>query len=254
MTPLLSLAVSQNFHNVIDELRPIVGALVAHDPATFPDLDLPKTVHLDGLVDDSFERVFTPAFYDAAARHRVELISIDCGPSAERVRVDGFYKPESPTLSPDAIVGRAKERLQEIRRRYKGPVSLENLDYHPGGAYEHVCEPGFIRRMAEELDAGLTLDIGHLNVTCFQSGMAPKAFLDALPMDRCVEVHLSHSVGGDDSHHVPEASDYALLDEVLRRGSPRYAAVEFYWDPAVIIREYRRLRGFLAERGAPARA
>lgn len=254
MTPLLSLAVSQNFHNVIDELRPIVGALVAHDPAKFPDLDLPKTVHLDGLIDDSFDRVFTPAFFDAAARHEVELISIDCGPSAERVRIDGFYRPESPTLSPDAIIGRAKERLQEIRRRYRGPISLENLDYHPGGAYEHVCEPAFIRRMAEALDAGLTLDIGHLNVTCWHRGMSPSRFLDQLPMERCVEVHISHSVEDDDSHHVPEESDYAVLDDVLRRASPRYAAVEFYWDPAVIIREYRRLHSFLAGRAAVTRA
>lgn len=248
MKTLTSLAVSQNFDKVFDTLRPIVGALVAHDVTKFPDVEIAKTVHLDGLVDDSFEKVFTPAFYEGAQKHGVELISLDCGPSCEKVRIDDFYMPESPTLSPDAIIGRAKERVQEIRRRYKGPISLENLDFHPGGAYDHVCEPKFIARMLEELDAGLTLDIGHMNVTCFQNGMSPEQFLGALPMDRCVEVHISHSVEDDDSHRVPEDSDYAILDRILTLATPRYAAVEFYWDPDIIIREYKRLHNFLTRR------
>lgn len=47
------------------------------------------------------------------------------------------------------------------KRGYNGKILIENLDYHPTGAYEYVCDPEFISKIAKETGYGVLLDIAH---------------------------------------------------------------------------------------------
>lgn len=251
----IALAVSQNFEAVFPRLKDRVGSLVVNDLAKIvPGLrGYELTAHMNGFIDSDFDKTATPEFFSGLRRHGVELLSLDLGPACREVKLEEFYKPASPVLSPDEIVAIGRERLKTIRAGYSGAVSLENLDFHPGGAYDHVCDPSFIARALKDWDAGLTLDIGHMSVTCFQTGMDPKEFIRRLPLDRLMEVHVSHANGDDDTHALPTDADYALLDYLFTLARPRYLKLEYYWDADAIVRETLKLADFVAAR-VPARA
>jgi len=239
--PKIALTVSQHFDRVYPQLSGLVDALVIRDINNVPPLDVEKIFHLNGFINDDFDKTIEKKFFGILKNHNIRFLSFDLGPSCRRVRVEEFYKAESPVLTPEEILQTGAEKLRRIRSFYSGAISLENLDYHGGGAYEYVCDPAFIKAAIEEFDTSLTIDIGHLNVSCFQLGIDPKDYIHQLPMYRLKEVHISHSNENDDSHHIPKESDYALLDYILSISKPEYIVLEFFQDPGIIIEEHKRL-------------
>lgn len=240
-----TLAVSQCFLGAYPKVRDRIGALTVNNMAKAEGLPamhgLDLTAHLDGFIDDAFDRMCTPDFYESLRRHDVKLASFDLGPACRKVRMDECYVPDSPVLDPDEIIADGKARMKTLRANYKGLVALENLDYHPGGAYDHICEPAFINRALKDWDAGITLDIGHLSVTCHHTMMDPFEFIRQIDSERILELHVSHANGGEDSHGLPDERDYKLVEFALSRSKPLYVKLEYYWEPEPIIEHTLRL-------------
>jgi len=103
------------------------------------------------------------------------------------------------------------------------------------------------------------LDTAHLRVTASWQGADPFAMLDALPLHRLRELHLSSprpiaSEDGrlDDIHETLEEIDYALLDGVLSRRRPSAIVLEYRRDPLLLRRQLQSLgrRIGRARRGA----
>lgn len=239
----IALAVSQCFTEVYPHVRGRIGALTVNTMAKAPGLPLEHelTAHLDGFIDDAFELLCTPDFFASLSRHDVKLVSLDLGPACRKVRMDQWYMPASPVMEPDAIIADGKARMKTLRLNYKGLVALENLDYHPGGAYDHVCSPDFISKALKAWDAGITLDIGHLNVTCHNTGMDPHEFIRQIDSERILELHVSHANGGEDTHGLPTNEDYKLVEFALSRSKPHYVKLEYYWESEPIIEHTLRL-------------
>lgn len=224
-------------------------------------VDLPpglrRTFHWGkGLIEADFPEAVAGLF-DFLAEQEVESFSFDLGPAAERSQ---FVLPLSATLTEDEIFKRADERLRSIRRRFSGPIAVENFNYYPTGLYEHVCEPGFIGRFLVEFDLGFVLDLAHAAVSAANLGRDLTAYLNEMPLDRVVEVHLSrpyfHPRVAVDAHLRPEAEDFALLDAVLARlpgaDRPRLVAVEYFGEAEGVRRAHEQL---IARRnGRPGRA
>jgi uncharacterized protein (UPF0276 family) len=112
--------------------------------------------------------------------------------------------------------------IAEAKRRIGAPLVLENITYTvdlPGAELEEAV---FLREVAERSDSGLLLDVTNLHINAVNHGYDPHAFLDALPLDRIVQLHF---VGGHwqdgllvDSHSAPTPPEvWTLLDEVLAR-------------------------------------
>jgi hypothetical protein len=106
-------------------------------------------------------------------------------------------------------------------------VIVENLPYRgPEGARLRMGhDPTFIRRLCEEADCGLLLDIAHARTAAHHLGWDERTYLSALPVERLREVHVS---GVDrDEHgrlreHMPlSEEDWTLLvwcAEQIREG------------------------------------
>ncbi len=198
---------------------------------------------------------------EAIARSGSEWFSLHLGFAAEQVLFDEHMLPLSSPLGRDEL----RERIAATASRAAGlvdvPLLLENLDYCPEGAYEHVCEPGFIGEVLEAAECGLLLDIGHLVVSASWLGYEPEAMLAALPLERVVEVHVSSPrplAGGghhgrlDDVHEVLTDREVRLMRIVLRQGSPRAVVLEYRRDPEALRRQLRLLRAVLDEEAAVA--
>ncbi len=238
----IALTVSQYFYTVYPMLKDYVGAIVVKDINAVPVFQgIDKTFHLNGFINDEFDALVTPEFLNKLIEYNINLLSFDIGPSCKKVSIEKFYKIRGPLLDPRDILAIGTQKIKKIRKYYSGSISLENLDYHKGGAYEYVCEPDFISCAIKEWDVGLTLDIGHVNVSCMHYGISPHDYIKSLPIDRLKEIHISGSKGEEDLHDLPSRGDYDLLKFVLKTKLPEYLVLEYYWDPNLIINEIKKL-------------
>src|SRR5678815_5396431 len=101
----------------------------------------------------------------------------------------------------------------------------------------------FLAALAEEADCGILLDVNNVYVSSFNHGFDPLTYLDAIPFDRVVQIHVAgHSNNGThivDTHVGPVIDDvWRLLGEAYRRGS---APILLEWLSLIHISEPTRL-------------
>ncbi|HVX30520.1 MAG TPA: DUF692 family protein, partial [Nitrolancea sp.] len=151
------------------------------------NLDLDFSLGVPHVLDD----VWLARCRAAIERTRSPWFSLHLGFSSERVRFDGHMLPESPVLDRATCLERMIDAVGFARRYLDVPLLIENLDYCPEGAYEHVCEPAFITEVVSATDCDLLLDLAHLQVSADWLGYSPEVYAELLPLDRVVEVHVS---------------------------------------------------------------
>ncbi|MDC0709088.1 DUF692 domain-containing protein [Stigmatella sp. ncwal1] len=155
----------------------------------------------------------------------------------------------------DEAVEHVVPRVREVMDRVGRPFLLENPSYYarmPGGTLD---EATFLRRVAEEADCGLLLDVNNIYVNAQNHGYEPRAFVDALPLERVVQLHLAgHERRPDvliDTHGGPVCDEvWSLYRYVLERTGPVSTLIE--WDQSIpsleaVLDEADRARDGLRE-------
>jgi len=136
---------------------------------------------------------------------------------------------------------------------------LENPSSYVTFARSHLAEAEFLARLAEEADCALLLDVNNVYVSCRNHGWDARAYLDAIPYERVVQVHLAgHTDKGThciDTHtgHTIDAV-WKLYAEVVKRAGNVATMVE--WDQdipefEVVHAEVLRAREFRDAAPAP---
>ncbi len=130
------------------------------------------------------------------------LFSFHLGHSArnrEKILPDFHNIAKGDILKKDEIIKEFKKTLNWISKNIPFSLAIENLDYHPGGAYEHICEPEFINYFLREFPSFyLLIDIAHSQISAYYLNnennilKSTKEYLSILLLDRVKEVHLSH--------------------------------------------------------------
>lgn len=253
--PVIALPISQHFDTVFSQLSDIVGVTLLRDikslPSVLTDYPHKRAFHTNGFINIQFADEMTESFMRELERFGVYHMSFDCGPSCRNTyfnsEKNGIYWPanSSDILKPEDIISIAEERMDYIKSHFKGSVALENLDYNPGGAYEYVCEPDFIKEMVEKLDVYLAMDIAHLLVTAHNFGISPFKYIERLPLERVGEIHISHPEGENDKHNCPTSFEYEMLEHILANSEPEFIVLEYYQDPKKIVDENLKLYKFL---------
>lgn len=106
------------------------------------------------------------------------------------------------------IVARIKQAQDYLER----PIAFENPSTYLEFASSSMPEAEFIARMAEDSGCHLLLDVNNVYVTCYNHRLDAQAYLDALPLDRVIQIHLSgHSNKGN---HIVDTHDDHVVDEV----------------------------------------
>jgi len=104
------------------------------------------------------------------------------------------------------------QRIQQVQDRLGRRIALENPSTYLEFKHSTIPEAEFIASMANEADCHLLLDVNNVYVTCFNHRLDPQAYLDALPLDRVIQMHLSgHSNKGN---HIVDTHDDHVIDEV----------------------------------------
>jgi uncharacterized protein (UPF0276 family) len=104
------------------------------------------------------------------------VVSFHLGFSSKLVGTEGIDDHNyaiGEVLSKEEVFKSIVESLHVVskmlrERGYKGKILIENLDYHPTGAYEYVCESEFISKMAKKRRCGVLLDIAHTIISAHE--------------------------------------------------------------------------------------
>ncbi len=106
------------------------------------------------------------------------------------------------------IVSRIKQVQDILGQR----IVLENPSSYVSFADSQMSECEFLARMSEGADCGLLLDVNNIHVSAFNHGFDAKDYINTLPADRVVQVHLAgHKHYGT---HIIDTHDSAVTDEV----------------------------------------
>ena len=125
------------------------------------------------------------------------------------------------------------DRIRTVQDFLERPLILENPSTYLTFASSTMAEEEFLARMAIESDCGLLLDVNNVYVTCRNHGLDPMAYLDAIPYDRVVQIHLAGHT--DKGTHCIDTHDGRVIDpvwelyaKVQRRAGNRATLLE--WD------------------------
>jgi hypothetical protein len=127
-------------------------------------------------------------------------------------------------------------RVKVIQDYLEQPIALENastyLEFSASGWTE--CE--FLAELARQADCGILLDVNNVYVSAFNHGFDPKAYIDKIPADRVIQMHLAgHTHKG--THIIDTHSDYVVdaVWELYRHTHARIGNVStlLEWDASI---------------------
>jgi len=125
------------------------------------------------------------------------------------------------------------KRVKIIQDYMERPIALENASTYLEFSASTWHEADFIRELTEQADCGILLDVNNVYVSSFNHGFDPKAYIDKIPRDRVVQMHLAgHTNKG--THILDTHSDYVIdsVWELYRYAHRRLGGVStlLEWD------------------------
>lgn len=149
-------------------------------------------------------------------------------------------------------------RVAAVQDLLEAPLVLENPSTYLRFGHDEMDEPSFLAALCRETGCGLLVDVNNVHVCARNHGFDPFAWLDAVPGDHVVQIHLAgHRDLGThllDTHDGPVCDDvWSLYAHACRRWGPRSTLLE--WDDEippleVLVAEARkadRFRNAIAE-------
>jgi uncharacterized protein (UPF0276 family) len=106
------------------------------------------------------------------------------------------------------------KRIQQVQDFLEAPLVLENPSTYVEFKSSAMTEAEFLARLVEASGAGLLLDVNNVYVSAFNHDFDPLAYLDAIPMDRVVQIHVAgHTHAGT---HIVDTHIGPVIDPVWR--------------------------------------
>ncbi len=103
-------------------------------------------------------------------------------------------------------------RIKEVQDYLERPLVIENPSTYLSFKQSTIKEWDFLRMMSEETGCGILLDVNNVYVSAFNNEFDPITYIEGLPHDRIVQMHLAgHQHCGD---HIVDTHDRVVVDEV----------------------------------------
>ena len=128
------------------------------------------------------------------------------------------------------------ERVVQVQDLMERPFVFENPSTYAGFTGSTMTEWEFLSRLTEATGCGLLLDVNNVYVSSVNHDYAPEDYLDAIPADRVVQIHLAGHT--DCGTHIIDTHDRPVIDRVwdlYRRTIERIGPVStlLEWDAAI---------------------
>jgi hypothetical protein len=183
---------------------------------------------------------YDPIDEDHLARLRALVQRIDAPWCSDHLCWTGIAHVDVHDLLPmpytRETLAHVAERVKRVQGELGVPFALENASSYMEFRESTMPEHEFIAELVERADCGLLLDVNNVFVSAYNHGLDARAYIDAVPADRVVQIHVAgHTDKGAyllDTHsdHV-RAEVWELFGRALRRCGPISTLVE--WDESI---------------------
>lgn len=112
----------------------------------------------------------------------------------------------------EASLAHVADRVRAVQDYLGQSLILENPSTYLEASASTVPEAEFLARLVAETGCGLLVDVNNIHVSCTNHGHDPDAYLDALPMEAVVQVHLAGPT--DCGTHLIDTHDTPVPDPV----------------------------------------
>ncbi|MDI3282076.1 DUF692 domain-containing protein [Polyangium sp. 15x6] len=148
------------------------------------------------------------------------------------------------------VIRHVAARARIVQDTLEVPLVLENVSSYLTYTSSDMTEWDFLTAVVEEANCGILLDVNNIYVSSENHGFDPRAYVDAVPAERVVQIHLAgHTNYGDyiiDTHSGPVIDPvWDLYRQAIRRVGPVSTLIE--WDEdipplATLLAEAERAR------------
>ncbi len=200
-----------DFLEIIPEnwMRPRERALLQPVIERWPIIAHSIHLSIGGL--DPLDLPFLASMRDAVGRVQSPVFSDHICYSA----IDGMQTNELlPLPFSDEAIDNTLARIAAVKRELAVPLVLENPSYYsvmPGSTME---EGTFIRRIIEEGDCGMLLDVNNVFVNSQNHGYDPRVLIDQMPLDRVFYIHLAGHRTREHLDTIVDTHSRPIRDEV----------------------------------------
>jgi uncharacterized protein (UPF0276 family) len=176
-----------------------------------------------------------------------------------------------PIAFTEAGVRRLVRRIGEVQEAIGVPLAVENISFYLPPEPDEMGEAEFIARVCDGSGCGLLLDVNNLHVNATNLGFDARRWLDTVPLDRVVQLHVAGHEWFDETlarrepfargavivdTHGADVPDpvMALLRDVLVRTGPVPVVLERdHHVPALpdLLAELARLKEVVASASPP---
>ena len=245
--PKLATPVSSLFKDaaIAREILSVSRFLEGRDNGPFMDASVQRAYHFEHDIvhlwtgqekDGIISKIGTLPNLDLITFHMASACS-------DPVLKNGIFERGGKSFSRDELLKNASENVKWLKSAlspYTIDVAVENNNYYPTAAYDHITEPGFIREVITKNSLTFLFDIAHALITAHNKKESYKNYIDALPMDKMIQVHVSKYAVADtglayDAHELPDESLFQEVKSVVNRHDPRYITIEYYNDKDALI-------------------
>jgi uncharacterized protein (UPF0276 family) len=127
-----------------------------------------------------------------------------------------------PLPQTEAVLRHLSERIGRVQDLLGRRLVIENASSYVSFANNEMTEQEFVGEVLRRTDCQLLLDVNNVHVSSVNHGFDARAYIDALPAERVVQIHLAgHSVEDGfliDTHDAPICPEvWELYAHTLRR-------------------------------------
>lgn len=165
------------------------------------------------------------------------------------VMVGKMFQPGGKEYKIEDMVNNSKENVKTVKKIFDKSIeiAIENNNYYPTPAYKIVTENDFLSEIIYKNSIKFLLDISHARITAYNRKIKFKNYLKKLPLDKCVQVHISeHTIKNNiayDSHVLLSEDNYQFLKCFLKDNKNlKYLTVEYYKSIPNLIMTINRIK------------
>jgi len=171
-------------------------------------------------------------------KHDLRLITFQMSTSwTNPTIVDGMYQPGGIGLSPDEMLNNVERNIKWLRSTLspKLLIGIENNNYYPTQAYDHIADTNFIKKVIEGNDVCFLFDVAHAKISACNLKRRYDDYIAELPLKRIVQIHIcSPEVDVTDfawdTHEYPNEEIKNAVIDISREYRPSYLTIEYYKD------------------------
>jgi uncharacterized protein len=151
-----------------------------------------------------------------------------------------------------ATLRHVTRRVKQVQDVLERPLVLENPSTYLAYARSSMTEWEFLSALCDATGCGLLLDVNNVYVSSFNHGFDPRQYIDGIPADRVVQVHLAgHTNKGTHILDTHDGRAIAPVWKLYARLTARTGPVStlFEWDAkipplAAVVKEASKARAF----------